>query len=262
MHNYKTAAVISLVIITLFILLMLAFIVFIIFYVQKKQKGFNDKLMEAKEKYLKDLYGTKLEVQEKINEDLSRELHDNVGQYLSLAKLGLGTLDLNRKDESENSLNEISEILEKSLEDLRSLCRTMNSEVIKKGGLKKSIEMQVGYIQRLGKFDIKFNMNGEYVRLDEIKEMVLFRIVQEAMSNTIRHSSASDICISLCYSGNLLKLQIQDNGKGFDMSEQISGSNHLNGIDNMRYRANLIGADFQIVSKIGRGTTITVVTSY
>jgi signal transduction histidine kinase len=262
MYNHKTAAVIFLIIITVFILAMITFIVFILFYVQKKQKAFNEKLMEAKEKHLKDLYGTKLEVQEKINEDLSMELHDNVGQYISLARLGLGTLDLDKKDESRNSLNEISQILEKSLADLRLVCRTMNSEVIKKGGLKKSIEMQVGYIQRLGKFNIDFQVNGEHVRLDEMKEMVLFRMVQEAFSNTIRHSAATDICISLCYSNSRLKLQIQDNGKGFNIDDQILESNHLNGLYNLKHRANLIGADFQIDSKIGSGTSITVNTPY
>jgi signal transduction histidine kinase len=160
------------------------------------------------------------------------------------------------------SVNEISEILEKSLEDLRTICRTMNSEIIKKGGLKKSIEMQVGYMRRLGKSNINFNVNGEYIRLNEIKEMVLFRIFQEGMSNIIRHSGATEICVSLNYSINKLVLRIQDNGVGFNVDELDRESNHLNGIYNMKHRSKLIEAEFQMESKTGDGTTITVTTPY
>lgn len=262
MYNNKTAALVFLVVITIFILVMITFIIRILFDVQKKQKAFNDKLMEAKENHLKDLYETKLEVREKFSEDLSRELHDNIGQYISLAKLGLGTLNMCNKEESESSLIEVSEILEKSLHDLRAVCRTMNSEIIKKGGLIKSIEMQVGYIQRLGKYNIHFNVNEFPVVLDEKKELILFRIVQESLSNIIRHSSATDIIISLCYSQNILKLQIQDDGKGFNVDELMSRPENFNGLYNIRHRAALIGADIQIDSKIGEGTTIVVSTPY
>ncbi len=262
MYTHRTAAIIFLIITTIFILAMITFIIFILFYVQKKQKAFNYKLMETKENHLKELFGTKLEVHEKISEDLSRELHDNIGQNLSIARVGLNTLDIDNKDESKNSISEISEILEKSLDDLRTVCRTMNSEIIRKGGLKKSIEMQVGYMRRLGKSNINFNTIGEYFKLVEIKEMVLFRIVQEAMSNIIRHSGATEICISLCYSVNKLILIIQDNGIGFNMDELVMESNHLNGIYNMKHRAKLIDAEFQLESKIGVGTTITVTTPY
>ncbi|HSZ35047.1 MAG TPA: ATP-binding protein [Puia sp.] len=258
----RTEALVVFCFIACFILVMVSFIIAILFRVQKKQKAFNDKLMETKENHLKELFGTKLEVHEKISEDLSRELHDNIGQNLSIARVGLNTLDIDNKDESKHSISEISEIIEKSLDDLRTVCRTMNSEIIKKGGLKKSIEMQVGYMRRLGKSNINFNTSGEYVRLVELKEMVLFRIIQEAMSNIIRHSGATEICISLCYSINKLILMIQDNGIGFDMDELAMESNHLNGIYNMKHRARLIEAEFKLESKIGVGTTITVTTPY
>ena len=122
--------------------------------------------------------------------------------------------------------------------------------------------MQVGYIQRGGKFNIQFNNNGENVSLGETKEIILFRIVQEAVNNIIRHSKATDICISLCYSKDFVKLQVQDNGKGFSLNEKFSEPGHLNGIYNMQYRARLINAEFQMDSQVGSGTSITVKTPY
>jgi signal transduction histidine kinase len=258
----RTEAIAVFCFIAIFILVMVTFIIVILFRSQKKQVAFNNKLIEAKENHLKELFEVKLEVHEKITGDLSREIHDSVGQYLSLAKLGVNTLDLDRKDESRNGLDEISQILEKSLDDLRSISRTMNSEIVRKGGLIKSIEMQVGHIRRLCKYDIGFEVIGEHTRLDENKEMVFFRIVQEAINNIIRHSAATHINISLNYCNNLIKLQIDDDGKGFDIDEQLLGPNHLNGIYNMKHRAELIKADFQIISKIGSGTTIKVSAPY
>jgi two-component system, NarL family, sensor kinase len=247
---------------TLFIIVMVTFIIIILFFIQKKQKGFNHDLLAAKANYDRELFKAQLEIQEQTFQDIAREIHDNVGQILSLAKLGLGTLDLERKDEAKEGIEEISDILEKALDDLRHISRTMNTEIIKKGGLKKSIEMQVGYIQRGGKFNIQLNVNGEPLLINETKEIILFRIIQEAVNNIIRHAAATDICISLCYQKNFLKLQVQDNGKGFSLNEQISGPNHIGGIYNMRHRAKLIEAEFQMESEIGKGTNITVTTPY
>ena len=138
----------------------------------------------------------------------------------------------------------------------------MNAEVIIRGGLNKSIEMQVGYIQRGGKFNIHLCVNGEPVSLNENKEIILFRIVQEALNNIIRHSKATDICITLCYNKSFLKLEVKDNGKGFNLHDLSSGSRPVNGISNMQHRAKLIEAEFEIDSKPGFGTNIIVTTPY
>jgi len=262
MQYSQTEAIVLLVFMTGFILVMITFIIIILFFVQKKQKIFNNDLLTVRANYDRELYKAQLEIQEQTFQEIAREIHDNVGQILSLAKLGLGTLDLDRKDEAKESIIEISDILEKALDDLRHLSRTMNAEIIKKGGLKKSIEMQVGYIQRGGKFNIQLHVKGDHVFLNETKEIILFRIVQEAVNNIIRHAIATDICIILNYSTEFLKLQIQDNGKGFSLNEQIEGPNHISGIYNMQQRAKLIEAGFEITSEIGNGTCINVTTPY
>jgi len=253
---------VSLIFMIAFILVMISFIIIILFSAKKKQKSFTDDLITVKSNYERELYKTQLEIQEQTFQEISREIHDNVGQILSLAKLGLGTLDLERKEEAKDSIMEISDILEKALDDLRHMSRVMNSEIINKGGLIKSIEMQVGYIQRGGKFNIHLNINGEPIRLDETKEIILFRIVQEAVNNIIRHSTATDISISLYYTRDFLRLNVQDNGKGFSLNEKISGLNQVNGIHNMQHRAKLINAEFQMDSEIGNGTTITVTSPF
>jgi two-component system, NarL family, sensor kinase len=257
-----TSEVILLIFITVFISIMITFIVKILFFVQKKQKSFLIHLKEAKTNYERELYKAHLEIQEQTSQEIAREIHDDVGQGLSLAKLGLSTLDFMRTEEAKDSIVEISDILEQALDSLRNISRTMNSEIIIKGGLKKSIDMQVGFIQRGGKFKINFLVNGECVLFDEKKDIVLFRIVQQALNNIIRHSEATEISITLTYLSNLLKLQIEDNGKGFNLEEKFSGPNQVSGIYNMQRRAKLIDAEFDLESKIGSGTRITVTTPY
>jgi len=241
---------------------MVGFIITILFFVQKKQKGFTDDLVTIKANYDRELYKAQLEIQEQTFQDIAREIHDNVGQVLSLAKLGLGTLDLDRKDDAKESISEITDILEKALEDLRHMSRSLNADIIRKGGLKKSIDNQVGFLQRGGKFNIQYYVTGESIFLHETKEIILFRILQEAVNNILRHSSATEILINLSYQKDFLILQIEDNGKGFNLDNQNLNTGQMNGIYNMQHRAKLIKADLKIDSEVSKGTRITVNTPY
>jgi two-component system, NarL family, sensor kinase len=247
---------------TVFVIVMITFIIIILFFVQKKQHKFNSDLLEVKANHDLELYRAQSEIQEQTSLEIARELHDNVGQNLSLAKLSLNTLDLDKKDEATESIAEISDIIEIALHNLRLLTRFMNTEIIKKGGLVKSINMQVEFIQRRGNLDARLNVTGEPVTLADTKEVFLFRIVQEAINNIIRHSKASEIFISLDYTSNSLVLQVRDNGQGFPIDENFSGPDLINGIYNMQRRAKIIEAEIEIDSQIGKGTIIKVVTPY
>jgi signal transduction histidine kinase len=262
MPHTESEVIILLIFMTIFILVMITFIIIILFFVQKKQRKFNNDLLEIKENYDLELYKAQSEIQEQTSLQIARELHDNVGQNLSLAKLSLSTLDLDKKDEAKASIEEISDIIEIALHNLRLLTRFMNSEIIRKGGLIKSINMQVDFIQRGGKFNARLEVTGEPKTLPDTKEIFLFRIVQEAINNIIRHSKASEICISLEYSKNLLALQVRDNGNGFILDEKISGPDLVSGIYNMQHRAKIIEAEFEIDSQVGKGTCIKVITPY
>ncbi|HET7001836.1 MAG TPA: ATP-binding protein, partial [Puia sp.] len=132
----------------------------------------------------------------------------------------------------------------------------------RKGGLIKSINMQVDFIQRRGKFNASLEVTGEPKTLADTKEIFIFRIVQEAINNIIRHSKASDIWILLEYTENFLVLQIRDNGNGFTLDEKISEPNLINGIYNMQRRAKIIEAKIDIESDVGKGTCIKLTTPY
>ncbi|HEX4850377.1 MAG TPA: sensor histidine kinase [Puia sp.] len=200
-------------------------------------------------------------MQEETLQYISREIHDNVGQFISLAKLNLNILDFDDRNRAVELVNLSTDMLTRALDDLRDLSKSLSSDLIRQNGLKKAIEMHVGQIQKTGKFKIVFDVKGSYQFLQEQREIILFRILQEAVNNIVRHSNANEIIILLCCIEDHIKLRIQDNGHGFDAQFLENKSKSVGGgLNNMRKRAKLINADLAIESEIGRGTKITVTT--
>src|SRR5450631_4573768 len=146
MSNNSSEAIVFLVFMTIFIVAMISFIIIILFFIQKKQKGFTDDLLSAKANYDRELFKAQLEIQEQTSLENAREIHDNVGQTLTLAKLRVETLDPDGKIAEKASILEVSDYIEKALDDLRHISRMMNPDIIKNRGLQKSIEMQVAFL--------------------------------------------------------------------------------------------------------------------
>ncbi len=260
MHYLKIEIVGLLMAVTTYTVFMIWFLMNILKHFRKKELFHEEQLQLIKLKSEKELYKAQLEIQEQTFVQVSREIHDNVGQSLSLAKLGLTTLDLNNREDADSGISEISDIIEKSISDLRDISRAMNTDLVKKIGLKNAIESQIGFLQRSGKFHVHFSSEGNCLNNDSQREVIFYRILQESINNIIRHSKASEIRILLSGIKNQLKLHIQDNGSGFDVESTLAGVGQPGGIYNMRGRAELINADFNIQSKMGQGTVITVTT--
>ncbi len=251
-----------LIIMTTFILIMVIFIIIFLFFLQKKQHGYDSKLKAAKIGFEQELYKTQLEIQEQTFQQIAREIHDNVGQFLSLAKLGLATLDIDSREEAESGIAEITEILGKALEDLRDMSKSMNPDIIRNSGLKRAIEIQAGFLKRGGRYQVDFDLSGEYRPMPEQKEIILFRILQEAINNIIRHAKATNIAIRLNTGADKVQLHIADNGQGFDLKQTSGGQAKIGGLINMQQRARMINASFEIESFPEKGTTITVSTPF
>jgi signal transduction histidine kinase len=199
-------------------------------------------------------------MQEETFQYISQEIHDNVGQFLSLAKLHLNTFNFDHRESAIEKVGYSTDLLTRALDDLRDLSKSLSSELIKNGGLAKAIEQQIGQVQKIGKYNVILDIQGEYNQISEQKEIILFRILQEALNNIIRHSGASEILVLLSQLDNSIRMRVQDNGRGFDDSFLKKAKlKFLGGINIMHKRAKLINADFEIESKPGHGTKITVI---
>ncbi|MEK7226452.1 MAG: ATP-binding protein [Bacteroidota bacterium] len=210
--------------------------------------------------YQQELLQSQLEIQEQTFKNISQEIHDNVGQVLSLAKLNLNTMDLSKteqlKDKIDNTLVQVS----KAINDLRDLSKSFNTDTIASIGLLRAVENELEMIRKAGSLQPNFEITGAAGKIESQRELILFRIVQEVLNNIIKHAAATQINVTAIYSEKQLELTIADNGKGFELSADAKNESIATGlgIGNMNNRARLIGAGFSINSAAGRGTSIKI----
>jgi signal transduction histidine kinase len=142
------------------------------------------------------------------------------------------------------------------INDLRNLSKSLSFEHIAELGLIKTIEIEVSRINTSGLLNTQLIITGDSFPLGEERELVLFRIFQEGLNNTLKHAHAKHLKISLQYSKQIFNLNLEDDGNGFEPNElhNIGGS----GLKNMQNRAALIGAVTIIDSLPGKGCSIKV----
>jgi len=259
-HPDNRTVIFVFVITGLVVLLMLGFILVMIFLSRKRQQKFAIQLENIRTNFEKELLKTQLEIQEQTFQYISQEIHDNIGQFISLAKLQLNTLNFRNVQLVKGQVAHSTELLTKALEDLRDLSRSLSSEIIRSNGLATAVELQIAQLKKLELPEVSYEVNGEYQFLDEQKEIFILRILQEAVNNIIRHSDARVVTIQLNYTQTNLSLHIADNGKGFDPT--VIGNGNSSGISNMNKRARMIGAIFNITSTIGAGTAVNLLVPY
>jgi len=252
----KTIILVIFTVCVILIASMITFIAWILFAYQKKQNAFQQQLMTIKDSYEKELLKSQLEIQEQTFQYISQEIHDNVGQFISLAKLHLNTIDLDQKEISRQKIENSTELLTKALDDLRDLSKSLSSDFIKNIGLEKTIEMQISQLKKTANYEIDFTISGTHVFIEEQREIILFRIFQEAVNNILRHARAKKILVSLQFLEEHLCLLIKDDGSGFELQQQRTQNG--GGLNIMKKRAAIIRAKIIIESASGSGTSVSI----
>jgi two-component system, NarL family, sensor kinase len=199
------------------------------------------------------LLQTQIEIQSQTLQTISQEIHDNVGQVLSLVKLNLSTL----KPEEEKKLLDTKQLVSKAINDLRDLSRSLYGNKIAELGLPDAIDNELKILQNSGQFKTSFKTEGQRFKLEPQKEMVLYRMLQESLNNAIKHSKAQNISVVLNYSAGLFELTITDDGVGFD-THHLPVTESGMGLKSMQSRAALIGAQFFVESSKNNGTSINI----
>jgi two-component system, NarL family, sensor kinase len=232
--------------------------VIIVFVLEfKKRQKRQHELLNAQ--FQQELLRTQLEIQEQTFRNISQEIHDNIGQVLTLAKLNLNTITSHSVSEDiNNKLTNSKDLITKAIQDLRDLSKSLNTEFISEAGLLKSIEYELELLRRTGSIQIITMQEGEYYPLPQQKELILFRIFQEVLNNIMKHSQATEIKVILNFQPQHFSLEILDNGDGFNSDEVGQNGQYGLGIKNMQNRSKIIGANFTINSQPGKGTTVRI----
>jgi len=198
------------------------------------------------------LLETRLEIQEHTFRAISEELHDNLGQVLSLAKLQLNTANINNPIQAQEKVNGAIDLVGQAIYSIRDLAKTMHSESITRVGLTGALETEARLIEKIGMLQPVFQVSGTPVPLDDNKTLIVFRIVQEALHNVVKHANATLVEMKVDFSKDQVRVTVRDNGSGF----HSNGNNDGSGLRNMKDRAKIIGAEFDLQSVEDKGTTI------
>jgi two-component system NarL family sensor kinase len=242
------------------ILIILGFVLFIVYIVSLHQKNRDKFLLEMEElrnNFKNEILQSELEMQEQTFEQISMEIHDNVGQILSVSKLNLGMIEMASQEVLEKIKYSV-DLMSHAITDLRNLSRRLDADMIRQDGLYKAVGEYIIQLRKSVSAEIIFHDEGYSNDLPVEKELILFRILQEAINNILKHADADRIMIDLIFSEHHLKLVISDNGQGFDFSE-VSNSNHGGaGLKNMQKRTQMIDGVFSLESELGQGTRILI----
>ncbi|MCO5286651.1 MAG: sensor histidine kinase [Chitinophagaceae bacterium] len=247
---YAKEEVIFTIIIVIFILIFIA-IMFMVFLVRNNARK-NRLVFEnerIRKEYEETLMNSRLEIQEHTLNYVSREIHDNVGQMLSLVRLQLNGI------ESPKDIEDTDQLLEKAIADLRQLSHTLNTNHIKEKGFAPSVAELLKQFERSGKFKTVFINSEEPFHLSDDNGLIIFRVVQELLNNISKHAAASEIRIELRKKPTYQEVIISDNGKGFDTKAASSGGI---GLRNISDRVEIMGGNLTINSEISKGTTVNI----
>ena len=236
----------------LLLLLILVIILFSIF--QKRKILFITERNKAEMRYQEELTRTQLEIQEATLKNVSWELHDNIGQLLSVANLELNMLHKKNEEERERTLEDIRGLVGRCLMEIRAVSRNLNNEVITQVGLAESVRYELNRLDKLGILKTSLIVEGDNWKPPQNDALILFRIIQEFLTNVIKHAKAAHLQVLFQFSIDRLYIAAKDDGIGFNI-EQVASSS---GLINMRSRAALINADFNLTSQKSKGTSLII----
>lgn len=200
-------------------------------------------------------------IEEQERKKFSQDLHDSLGQILTTLKinveLAVGKAD-SGNSELQNYLNECATLSEEAMNEARQLSYALRPSVLDDFGLNAALRMLVTQTQKRINISIELSLDVDDIRYDPIIETVIYRIVQEGMTNIAKHSKASKAWVQLMRRNSVLALSIIDNGIGFT-HEKINETQELHfGLRNIRERVEFLGGKLYIETGIGKGTEIAV----
>lgn len=238
--------VLAVIIGTVLVLSMIFFVVMLLVVNANRRHKHQAQLADLELKRHQEVMQAEREATRQTLREVGRELHDNVGQLLTVVQLGLNTvLD---GDGPDPRLNTTRDVLEQGIDEVRRLGRTLNTDLWAERSLAEAIQAEAVRLERVSHVKAHVLLNGDVPELPPDSKTILFRVFQEIIANALRHGGADMIEIEL-RGGEHFQLSVADNGRGFDPGSIKQESGMLN----IRRRCALIGFEAACTSSIGNG---------
>ncbi|MDR7211857.1 ATP-binding protein [Flavobacterium piscis] len=209
--------------------------------------------MESELYFQSELIKTRIEIKDQTLSEVSKELHDNIGQIVSVGIMQLNMYLNSGKAVQASELHDLKETLAKSLDEIRILSRIINKDNLLQSNFIEAIKQDLERIKKLKNIQYHYNVRGEIPQISQEHDLFIYRIFQEAVHNSLKHSHSDLFEVNIKTTDTVFHLEIKDFGIGYDVSQINFGL----GLNNMKLRAKLIGAAL-IMQSDSSGTTVTI----
>ncbi len=224
--------------------IMSVFIIGLILIHRQRQIQNRQRISQLQAEYEKTLLNIENEIQQETLSRIGRELHDNIGQLLSLAKLNFGSVKPEKHAEGRLILTQV-------IQEVRNLSKTLNLDWVEMMDLEGFILQQLNQIKSTGFCEVSLESGKDLPPLSKDLKLVLIRVIQEILNNAIKHANPDNIRVRISKQDGWV-IQIKDDGRGFDPLIKSEGS----GMYNLKKRMETIGGKFELISSEGNGTEI------
>jgi signal transduction histidine kinase len=245
---------------TAIILILVAIVLFALLTSQKRKFRHRQQLDNLKNQFEKEILKTQLEIQTETFETVSKELHDNVSNTISLAMLNLNLLQPGEILPNNKKVEEAKQLMLEAKNSVKDFSWHINPANISQTGLGQSLNELAAKFNHITTLIVNYRQIGNEFSVTPAHHIIIYRIVQEALSNAIKHSRCREIELMLDYSTPVLSIQVKDNGSGFETTgyTEVNRNQKTSGIRNMLSRAKMIEAEIKIESSPGNGTVLTL----
>lgn len=244
----KSTLIIVLVSVTILLLLVVIVAVLFSVFIKRKNSLLTEQ-QEAQKRFEQELAETQIEIREETLRNISWELHDNIGQLLTLAKI-----QTQNAISDQSQLDEAAATIGKGLTEIRALSKLINPEALNTLSLTDALELELERFNRMAYLKPTLEVEGTPLPIDKKIEIIIFRVLQEFFTNTIKHSKATKLKVQVRYKHDSMQVIAKDNGVGFDYLK-ARAKNGI-GLTNIETRGKLIGAIIAISSQQGEGTRL------
>jgi len=213
--------------------------------------------LARREEQVRQLGEHMMEVEEEERRRISRELHDEAGQSLLCIRLKLEMLGKTAPEPLRRSLDETRELTERTIAEIRRIIAALSPAVLEQLGLAAALRQMANRFRGIYPGRVRLHLPSPLGKLPRETEIAAFRLVQECFHNIAKHSEASMVNLSLHRTDGLLRLNVEDDGVGFEVKGALEKQGSF-GLAGMRERVALLGGKLEITSRLRRGTMISV----
>lgn len=232
-------------------------IIVFIFKYQKRKLMYEKEKAAQDERHVREMLFTKLEIQQNTMRDIGREIHDNVGQRLTLAAMYMYQLEYEQKEtKTGERISVVSNIINESMEELRNLSKSLTNANAEKWELHELVDNECKRVNALNICKVTYSFNTDSIIAPPTVKSFLHRIIQEFFQNSLKHARCKNISLDFNLSAAGLSVRLADDGIGFDICTYLENSNKGIGLSNMKKRAEFLGIEYTLESAAGGGTTV------